>query len=146
MGGKEEETEIFTKTRHGAQTLAPSRQAGEGCVHVSLDLFTYPRKAWCQAQRCHSQRCRGRSVWLCWLLSWPRVPSLLPSGWLGTCSLLQKSGFPLLLWYQYFNCSQTAPMSSPPPPLSYLQLQVSVMNHFLGTSCSIPLRGKSCVN
>lgn len=86
-----------------------SRQAEEGYIWVSFNFFTYPKKARCRARQCHSRRRRGRCVWLCWLLSWPRVPSLLPSGWLGMCSLSQNLGFPLLLWYQYFNCSQTAP-------------------------------------
>lgn len=97
MRGKEEETKIFTKTDCGAQTLASKSEAGEGCVEVSLNLFTYPRKVQCQAQQCHSQRSQEQSAWLCWLLSWSQVPFLLPSGWPRTCLLLQKSGFPLLL-------------------------------------------------
>lgn len=78
--GERKEAEIFTKRCREAQTPAPSRQAGEGCVQVSVNTFTYPRKARCQEQQCHSQRHRGRSEWLCWLLPWPRGLSLLPSG------------------------------------------------------------------
>lgn len=61
----------------------------------------------------------------------------------GMCSLLKKPGFALLLLYQELNYSQAASLSSP-PSLFYLQLQVSVVNHFLGTSCSLPLKTKPC--
>lgn len=54
---------------------------------------------------------------------------------LGTFLLSLKSALPLLLLCQCFNSSQTVPMSSPPPPpLSYLKLQVShepFPRHFL---------------
>lgn len=136
-GGKKKRPRFSPK-----HVVTPSRQAEQGYIWVSFNFFTYPKKARCRARPCHSRRHRERCVWLCWLLSWLRVPSLLPSGWLGTFSLSQNSGFPLLLWYQYFNCSQTAPWALP-PPLSYLQLQFSIMNHFRSTSCSLSLsKGK----
>lgn len=143
-GESKSDLDFHQKTSWDTNTSA-QRQAG-GCAQARVKAFTYPGIERCQAQQCRSQRLRGRSEWLCCLLPWPRGLSLLPSGQLGRCLLSQKSGFPLQLLCQCFNCSQTVPMCSPPPPLlSYLKLQVSVMNHFLGTSCSLPLKAKSHV-
>lgn len=116
---------------------------GRVTLTPSLDLLTYPKKVWCQVQWCQPRTRRGRSAWVCWLLSCSLVLSLLPSEWAGMGSFLKKSGFALLPLYQELNYSQAASLSSP-PSLFYLQLQVSVVNHFLGTSCSLPLKAKSC--
>lgn len=124
-----------------AQTLTPGGQAQEVYVHPRQDILTYPRKVQCQAQRCQPRTHQGRSEWLCWLLSWSLVQSPLPSQWDGMCSL-SKSGFVPLPFYQELNYSEAASTSSPPPPF-YLELQVSVVNHFLGTSCSLRLQGIS---